>query len=86
MSSIEDVKAQLAQIVSESEGTAGALGEFHDAFDSLTDGVMAAIGNTATGTDTDIAQIYETAKSAIDSCIAALAKASDASKTFADGL
>lgn len=86
MSSIEEAKAQLGQVVNESEGTAGALAEFKDTFDSLTDGVMAAIGNTATGTDMDIAKIYETAKNAVDSCVSALARAADASKTFADRL
>lgn len=86
MSSIEDAKTQLAQVVTESEGTASALAQFKDAFDALTDGVMAAIGNTATGADTDIANIYEAAKKSIDDCISTLAQAASASKDVANRL
>lgn len=86
MSSIEDAKTQLAQVVAESEGTASALAQFKDAFDSLTGGVMAAIGNTATSADTDIAQIYDAAKKSIDDCVATLAKAASTSKEVADRL
>jgi glutamate/tyrosine decarboxylase-like PLP-dependent enzyme len=86
MSSIEDAKQQLAKVVTESEGTASALAQFKDAFDSLTDGVMAAIGNTATGTDADIAKIYEAAKTSIDQTVSTLAQAAQASKDFATRL
>ncbi|TQL69073.1 hypothetical protein FB381_2974 [Nocardioides albertanoniae] len=86
MSSIEEAKAGLSQVVTESEGTASALTEFKEAFDSITQGVLASIGNTATGKDQEIAQIYQQAKDAVDGAISTLMKAADASKTFADGL
>lgn len=86
MSTIEDAKAGLSQVISESEGTASALAEFKQAFDSLTAGVLAIIGNTSTGKDHEIAHIYEQAKASIDTTISTLMKAAEESKDFSDGL
>lgn len=86
MSTIEEAKAGLSQVISESEGTASALAEFKEAFDSLTDNVLAIIGNTSTGKDREIAQIYDQAKTSIDATISVLIKAAQESKDFGDGL
>lgn len=86
MSTIEEAKAGLSQVISESKGTASALAEFKEAFDSLTDNVLAIIGNTSTGKDREIAQIYDEAKTSIDATISALIKAAKESKDFGDGL
>lgn len=86
MSTIEEAKTGLSQVISESEGTASALAEFKEAFDSLTDNVLAIIGNTSTGKDREIAQIYDQAKTSIDATISALIKAAQESKDFGDRL
>jgi hypothetical protein len=83
MSDVQRLKQELHQVSTEAKQAAGGLGGFKSKFSEHTGRVQALIAGTATGADTDIAQLLEAASSAVESAIGALEAAADGCQSYA---
>ncbi|MFD2796417.1 hypothetical protein ACFS27_22845 [Promicromonospora vindobonensis] len=83
MSQVTDLKAQLAQIASESKTAGGSLSQFQNRFSGHIAKVESLISGTSTKADVEIAGVLEEARRAAEQASAALLAAADRCEKFA---
>jgi hypothetical protein len=84
MSDIQRLKAQLYQLMTESQQGAGSLGGFRQRFSQASQQVQSLIAGSATGADRDIAELLEAAGKSIDQAIQSLQIAAAGCRSYAD--
>lgn len=84
MSDIQRLRAQLYQLVTESQQGAGSLGGFKQKFSQQSAQVQALIAGSATGADGDIAAVLDAAARSIGQATEALQIAAAQCRSYAD--
>lgn len=84
MSDIQRLKAQLYQLMTESQQGAGSLAGFRQKFGQHSAQVQSLIAGSATGADRDICELLDAAGRSIEQAVEALQIAGQGCRTYAD--
>lgn len=86
MASAGELKELLGQLADDSEKTSGDVQKFSDDFDDQAQSIQAALEGTSTGTDQEIAQIFQKAQESLSETVEALQNAAEAARKYAETL
>jgi len=84
MSDIQQLKAQLYQLMTEAQQGAGSLSGFRQKFGQTGAQVQALIAGSATGADRDISELLDAAGRSLEHAVEALHIAAAGCRSYAD--